>query len=76
LSVAAIVDIVSLSWDVSTRSDQAQGESDVQGGRRHGSVRDGEEVWVGTDGGSPEGDQDGDSGDERLHGGAPQRNGV
>ena len=38
------------SW---TRS---KGESDVQGGWEHGSVKEREGTWVGTDGGSPEGD--------------------
>ena len=33
------------------------GESDVQGGRGNGSVEAGEGIWVGSDGGSPEGDR-------------------
>ena len=34
-----------------------KGESDVQGGRGNGSVEEGEGTWVGSDGGSPEGDR-------------------
>ena len=34
-----------------------KGESNVQGGRGNGSVKDGEGCWVGADGGSPEGDR-------------------
>ena len=34
-----------------------KGESDVQGGRGNGSVEAGEGIWVGSDGGSPEGDR-------------------
>ena len=33
-----------------------KGESDVQGGGEHGSVKEREGTWVGADGGSPEGD--------------------